>query len=299
MTELISNSNYIVYTFSWNEDKGGVIFMHHLVDELNRMGERAFLWPADPIYDTGRRQRLRNWLRPKPFVTNPLLQTPIAGTADLTAESIVIYPELVRGNPLKARNVVRWLLYKPGLLHPFEFEPNEMFFRVGPITDMPELTGGAPDLLMWKINPAYRNENRKDRTGVCYIVRKGKDKPRIPETEVPYAICIDGLPHRDINDIFNRCDTFYSYDEATMYSQFAAICGCTSVVVPGLFGSREEWSAQHPNGKFGIAYGNHPAEVQHARATRDLLLNEMRRKEEESLQTVKNFVRLTQMRFWR
>lgn len=295
---MTDKQNYIVYTFSWNEGKGGIIFMHNLVHELNRMGERALLWKSAPIYKPGRRQRLRNWLHPEPMVTNPLLDTPVAQRRDLTAESIVIYPELVRGNPLKARKVVRWLLYKPGLLHPFEFGPDEMFFRAGAMSDMPELTGGAPDLYLWKINPIYRNEDRPERKGVCYMVRKGKDKPRIPETETPDAVCIDGLPHEEVNEIFNRCDTFYAYDEATMYSQFAAICGCTSVVVPGMFGSREEWAAQHPNGRFGIAYGTHPAELDHARTTRHLLLDDLRRKEEESLGTVHNFVRLTRQRFW-
>jgi len=298
MDSLSDKRNYIVYTFPWNENNGGVIFMHNLVHELNRMGERAFLWKAAPIYEPGLRQRLRSWLRPDPMVTNPLLNTPVARRRDLSADSIVVYPELVRGNPLKARYVVRWLLYKPGALHPFDFGKDEMFFRVGAMSDLPEITGGAPDLLMWKINPVYRNENRPDRQGVCYIVRKGKAKPRIPETENPDAIRIDGLSHAEANEIFNRCETFYSYDEATMYSQFAAICGCTSVVVPGMYGSREEWAAQHPNGRFGIAYGTHPTELEHARATRHLLVEDMRRKEEESFETVGTFVRLTRQRFW-
>lgn len=295
---MADNRNYIIYTFPWDENIGGAIFMHHLAHELNRLGERAFLWKAAPVYRPAWRQRLWNWLRPERLLTNPLLDTPIAGPQDLSEDSIVIYPELVQGNPLKARHVVRWLLYKPGVLHPFDFGPEEMFFRVGPMSDLPDLTGGAPDLYLWKINPIYRNENRPDRKGVCYMVRKGMEKPRIPETEHPDAICIDGLSHAETNEIFNRCETFYSYDEATMYSQFAAICGCTSVVVPGMYSSREEWAAQHPNGRFGIAYGTTSAEFDHARTTRHLLVEDMRRKEEESLETVANFVRLSRERFW-
>lgn len=295
---MANKRNFIVYTFPWDENNGGVIFMHNLVHELNRMGERAFLWKAAPFFKDGVRQRIRNWLRPEAMLTNPLLNTPVAQHENLAADSIVVYPELVRGNPLKAQHVVRWLLYKPGLLHPFDFGPDEMFFRVGQITDMPEITGGAPDLLMWKINPVYRNEGRPDRRGVCFMVRKGKDKPRIPETQAPDAIPMDGLSHAEMNEIFNRCETFYSYDEATMYSQYAAICGCTSVVVPGMFTSREAWVSHHAQGKFGIAYGTHPVEFDHARATRHLLLEDLRRKEEESLETIRNFVGLTRQRFW-
>lgn len=290
--------NYLIYTFPWDENVGGIIFMHNLVHELNASGEKALLWKAGPVYDPGIRGRLRLWLRPEPMTLNPLLNTPVARRRDLTSDSIVVYPELVRGNPLEAQNVVRWLLYKPGLLHPYAFSSKEMFFRAGAMSDIPELTGGATDLYLWKINPTYRNENRQGRKGICYMVRKGKEKPRIPETETADATQIDGMSHEEVNEVFNRCDTFYSYDEATMYSQFAAISGCTSVVVPGMFGSRGEWVGQHPNGRYGIAYGNSPEELEHARTTRHLLLDDLRRKEEESLETVRRFVGLTKQRFW-
>lgn len=272
--------------------------MHNLVHELNCLGEKAFLWKAQPIYKQGRRQRLRSWLSPEPMTTNPVLDTPVARQKDLTENSIVVYPELVQGNPLRAQHVVRWLLYKPGLLHPYSFGSDELFFRAGAVSDLPELTGGAPDLYLWKINPAYRDENRPNRKGTAYMVRKGKEKPRIPETESENAIQVDGMSHKQLNEVFNDCDTFYSYDEATMYSQFAAICGCTSVVVPGMFGSREEWVAKHPKGKYGIAYGNTPAELEHARTTRHLLLEDLRKKEEAGLATVSDFVKLTREQFW-
>ena len=81
-------------------------------------------------------------------------------------DAIVIYPELVQGNPMRATNVVRWLLYKPGVRHPYHFTEGEMFFHCGKMFDVPELTGGAPELVMWRRNRTYRNENRPDRKGV-------------------------------------------------------------------------------------------------------------------------------------
>lgn len=290
--------NYIVVTWPWCENRGGVIFQHHLVDTLNKLGERAFLWQIGSIVPLGPRGWLRWRLKRGPMLTNPALNTPVARRRDLTAESIVIYPELLPGNPLKAKNVVRWLLYRPGLRHPYSFGPDEMFFRAGKMSDLPEITGGAPDLNMWKINPAYRNENRPDRRGVCYLLRKGNKKPRIPQTETADAICIDGMSHAQINDVFNRCDTFYSYDEATMYSQFAVIAGCTSIVVPGLYSSRAEWAAAHAKGRYGVAFGDSPEELEHARSTRELLLEDMRAKERESVDTVRHFIDLTHRRFW-
>lgn len=292
--------NYLIVTWPWSETNGGVMFLHQLAHTLNQMGERALLWRIGPIK---KRMSPREWLHyfrhyEWRMKTNPDLDTPIARRRDLTRNSVVVYPELLPGNPLGAKNVVRWLLYRPGLAHPYEFGKDEMFFRVDKIMDLPELTGGAPDLYLWKINPAYRNENRPDRKGACYLLRKGFQKPRIPETEAADAICVDGMSHEQMNDVFNRCEVFYSYDEATMYSQFAAISGCTSVVVPGLFPSREAWVAEHPNGRYGIAYGSDPSEMEHARATRHLLIENMRKREAEGVETVRRFIDLTHRRFW-
>lgn len=290
--------NYIIYTWPWNENSGGVIFMHNLCHQLNLMGEQAYLRRATSVYKLGPRSWIKYMLKRGAMKTNPALNTPLARSKDLNSESIVVYAEITLGNPLGLKNVVRWLLYKPGLAHPFKFGENEMFFKAGEMCDIEEITGGAPDLYLWQINPAYRNENRPDRKGVCYIVRKGSKKPRIAETESPEAICVDQMSHEEMNEIFNRCDTFYSYDEATMYSQFAAICGCTSIVVPGLFSSRSEWVANHPNGRYGIAYGNSDSELEHARATRHLLIDDMQKRETSSLDTVKNFIDITKEKFW-
>jgi hypothetical protein len=54
-------------------------------------------------------------------ITDPRLNTPrihtrtISSYPELLDRSIVIYPEVVAGNPLRATNVVRYLLNKPGL----------------------------------------------------------------------------------------------------------------------------------------------------------------------------------------
>jgi hypothetical protein len=287
---------YVVYAPEFDENSGGTIFMHELVNALNRMGRRALLWPMAPIYPQPRRRRLMNLIRPPRYRRSPALDTPLATRTDLAAPGcVVVYPELVRGNPLGADNVVRWLLYTPGVMHPYEFGPDEMFFCVDGMFDLPEVTGGAPELFLYKINPVYRDHGRGDRRGACYMLRKGKDKPRLPQTEG--AELLDGLSHEQIADAFNRCEAFYSYDEATMYSQYAALCGCLSVVIPGAYPSREQWAANYEIARYGIAYGLDAAELEHARTTRHLVLGLLRDKERAGLETVERFVELTRARF--
>lgn len=286
---------YLVFAPSFDEDIGGIVFQHELVNALNQLGQDAWLLPQGPVYKQGRILRLKRWLHPEPFLLDPKLNTPVASPADIDDRTVVIYPEITLGNPLGAKNVVRWLLYKPGLRHPYEFTEGEMFFRVFEKADIPELTGGAPELFLWKVNDTYKNEHRSGRKGACYIVRKGSYKPRIPETEAAGVIQIDSLGHKEINDLFNRCEVFYSYDEATMYSQYAAICGCLSIVIPGEHSSREDLARVHDVYHYGIAYGLD--DTAHARATQDRVLDVMKRKEQAGLDTVRQFIKLTKERF--
>jgi len=77
----------------------GVRCLHLLCDRLNRLGVSAAVTAE---------------------VIDPRLNTPrvsrgtISVYPELLNRSIVIYPEIVAGNPLRARNVVRYLLNKPG-----------------------------------------------------------------------------------------------------------------------------------------------------------------------------------------
>jgi hypothetical protein len=291
---------YIVYAPGYNPNVGGIIFQHELVHTLNMLGQEAYLWPQAPLYGVGKRDRLKRLLNPPPFETNEHLNTPIAKKSDLKAQNtVMIYPEIVLGNPTGAQNIVRWLLYKPGDQHPYDFTEGEMFFRCYEKADLPEITGGAPDLFLWKVNRVYRNEGREGRKGVAYIVRKGHRKPRLAPTEAPGATDINGMSHEEVNDVFNRVERFYSYDEATMYSQFAVLSGCLSIVVPGEYPDRAAWNQHHDLSINGIAYGDTPEEIAHAKATSGKLLEQLEAKEKAGIDTVRDFIAKTRDRFGR
>lgn len=299
-----ARKNYIIYVPSYDETSGGNIFLHLLAHTLNDLGESAVIWPWHVPPRLTIKALIRQILRRprnlfsinragQKLKTNPHLITPQARYSDLRKDSIVIYPEVTLGNPLNAQNVVRWLLYTPGIRNPFQFTEKELFFRAGEMSDIPALTGGAKDLYLWHINPAYKNENRPNRSGACYTIRKGEGKPRIAETE--NAICIDGMSHAETARVFNQCAVFYSYDEATFYSQYAALCGCLSVIVPGQYKNRQDWIAAHPLGRFGVAYGLD--DTAHALATRHqvgLMLDE---KVKDGVRSVSAFIDVTQKAF--
>ena len=70
--------------------------------------------------------------------------------------------------------------------------------------------------------------------------------------------------------IFNQTEKFYSYAPHTMFTTYAALCGCIPVVVPQKGVSREAWRPEKDF--FGVAYGDGVDQITWARNTRDELL---------------------------
>ena len=95
------NLPYIIVTPSYVPNSGGIIALHKLCHDLNQMGERAFLHHL-------------NVDKKNYFETNRNYQTPIADENIIRSDSIILYPEIVNGNPLNGKNIVRWLLNRPG-----------------------------------------------------------------------------------------------------------------------------------------------------------------------------------------
>jgi len=265
---------YVVVSPSYSETNGGAIVLHKLCHLLNELGEDAVVRPMLRHSKGGLRNRIGKGLKSERFATDPTLRTPVIRDNSARPDDIVVYPEIVPGNPLKAHHVVRWLLNKPGFRgRTIVPGPNDLFFTFDDFCDHPALTGGSPPILfLFSVNPEYRLINTEPRSGSCYMMRKGKGRPLVHnDTE---SICVDGLSHREMAEVFNRVERFYCYDEVTMYSQYAAVCGCISIVIPERFSRREEWATAHPLARYGVAYGLD--DIDHAVATRHLVEGHLR-----------------------
>ena len=286
---------FIVFADSFDENNGGVIALHRLCDLLNREGERALLWPARRLpWDDARRgasawAALRFGTRQlrKPYRTWPGFQTPLARAEDLPG-AIVVYPEIVVGNPLAGERVVRWLLHKPGFHKgKIGFGPTDRFFFYQHAFNDPALNPETDNLLktVFLRDDVYRRTNFGARRGSCYILRKGKGRPIVHDLHD--SVCVDKLSHAEMAVVFNRVATCVSYDLYTMYSHFAALCGCDSIVVPEDGVSKEAWYPD-PDDRLGLAYGFDDVEA--ARASAPRLLAHLKAQETTANTTVRNFV---------
>lgn len=282
-----SEPRFVIHTPDFNEDVGGVILLHKLCYMLNDLGYQAVLWPGDqrPVS-----KYLRFLNRDRALVLSKDYPAQVIKSHELAEHDIVIYPEVVRGNPLKHPHVVRWFLHKPGYhTGEIDYGKDELYFFFDSHSDDPSInTNPDNKLSLLAIHPAYVNRG-EDRSGSCYLVRKGKGKQLVHDLDG--SLKIDGLNHEEIANIFNRASVFYSYDEMTMYSQFAALCGCVSVVIPESYKCREDWVAKHPISRYGIAYGLD--DIDHAIQTQHKVREFFKRQEEISIQEIHQFVKKT------
>ncbi len=286
---------FVIYTPFYDENSGGIIVLYKLVQLLRKLGMEGYLWhianpfPIFPLKLRRFEKKFRYWYQRR---TDPLRYTspyslPVARRRDVV-DAVVVYPEIVAGNPLKADKVVRWLLYKPGAhLGNINFSPNDLFFYYLKEYDYPALNKFPDNQLCVTdyFSEIYQQTNFGSRHGSCFMVRKGKD--RVHNAHPADAVQVDGLSHRELAEVFNRCEYFFSYDLYTMYSTYASMCGCKSVVIPVEGMSIEDWRSE-PENRFGVAYGLE--DIPRALATREALLHQIEQFEENNLTSVRFFV---------
>ena len=118
-------TKFLIFAPSYDETNGGAIVLHKLCSILNELGYESYLHPYYETYEISKNncvkyinKSLKSFLFPwrKRYKINPAFNTPVLKktTKPLSDEWVAIYPEIVFGNPLHAKNVVRWFLHQPG-----------------------------------------------------------------------------------------------------------------------------------------------------------------------------------------
>jgi len=210
-----------------------------------------------------------------------------ASPHEINDRTIVVYPEVIKGNPLGAKNVIRWILLDLGIEMPSNHyltwgQKDLIYFWEPKI--------GQPQLAIPFISENIKNTNKDiPRRDTCYMIKKGRlyqnIGSRILDSDNNYSnglkvihssqsiaidngVMIENLP---IEEIFNGCKIFYCYDPNCFYAIMAPICGCITVLYPhDRYSSKEDYIKQRiytKNGYVhfaGIAYGDSKEEIENA-----------------------------------
>jgi hypothetical protein len=187
----------VIWAPDYTEAKGGHMALHLLCHVLRSAGHDAALYGTSHFCPRYLSAKARGVL----------------------SDDVVIYPERVTGNPLRARRYIQWRLYNAPIDHhavaTFDYAP--MFGH------RPRLCVIDPRLDLFRDIGAERDirrawtERKAGKQGVKVADRRGLEIPR-------------GWSLEQLAETFQRTERFVSYDRASWLSVQAALCGAESIV---------------------------------------------------------------------
>lgn len=253
---------YYIVTPQYARTSAGVRALHLLCHWLNKRGMRASILFLNSKRGTA---------------THPDLLTPVLTQAGVDLHfsegrtPIVVYPEIVTGNPTGSRCVVRFLLNVPGLLGgESHFGKEELV--LGYSRHLAELCGVPEQVLHVPVidtNVFFPGEH-EERTKTCFYAMKFQTVHEQSVFGVPQgAIEItanrtDSQSPQEIAAIFRRSKQFYCFENTALATE-AVLCGCPAIFMPNRYLERP--IALHELGWDGYAWGDTKSEIDRARAT--------------------------------
>lgn len=265
---------FYIWTPGFNSLSGGIMSLHRLAHHLCELGHESFL-----ITDT----------------KNPEWLGSLHDGYNMNPEGIAIYPEITVGNPYGLKKVIRWILNTPGVIGgDGVYGETDLVYKYAPYYTVPNESQVKGILTVMNDNRSKFIDLKQHISGKqCYIIRKGYYKTH--DKHEINSINIDDYHIKGGDDylikVFNECETFISYDHNTYISTQAAMCGCISIVIPDEKTSSENWKNTFPYFKYGIAYGNNPEEIEYALTTQDLLREQIKELENNSINQIKQVLK--------
>lgn len=272
---------YYIWALPYRDHSGGVLALHRLAHNLTLLGEEVYC--------------VTDGLNPR-YNTKSL--DPSRYHEMQSSDAVVIYPEIVFGNPFNAKNIVRWILNTPGVMggdgiygeRDLIFKFIDYFTVDSKYKVSGFLTAYDGKLDVW-------SDLDQPRNGTCFLVRKGKG--RILDKHPEGSIQIDGWEAKGgdqfLLKVFNECQLLICYDPSSFTNVIAALCGCIPVVIPEDGMTREQWYEKIPFYKNGIAYGF--GDILRAIETRPNLRAAVRELEENSLTETREMVKICESHF--
>jgi predicted O-linked N-acetylglucosamine transferase (SPINDLY family) len=219
--------NFIIATPGFVPSSGGIIALHNLARIIHE-----FNIPCKIFDFSGNK------------LPNDIFDI-YATEYDINDSTVVVYPEIVPGNPLNAKHVVRWILCELGIHCSANiystWGQNDFVYHYS--TFDPNKNVNSYNLLSPLCIDARLRDQEKVRDGYCHIIRKGHKFHQSLEYIHPddSLFLADELSQEMLIYIFNTKKYLISYDPYSYISTMAALCGCISIIVPLKNTSRKQW----------------------------------------------------------
>jgi hypothetical protein len=280
-----ADAPYYIYGLDYSQRSAGQRALHYLCHALNELGYEAYISSE---------------------VTHPGLRTPTLTRrirkrhAEAGCTPIVVYPEIVSGNPLDGRVVARWLLNQPGHLAGDRFyDDTDLIFVYSRAFELPGFQAQVLHIPTVDTTVFNNLDNPDDGTRdlVCYYANKYLYKGERLTRHAQDALSLGQevkLSRAQIAAILRRCRLLYIYEPTALMNE-ALLCGCPVCVVDS-----EYWRNNTGNMRFasdiGIAMSDTPEALAEAHRSVGNYAQAYARNIDLAWTQMRRFVNLTQMR---
>jgi hypothetical protein len=257
------SDSFVIYAPPFQENSGGIVVLHKLKDTLVSLGKECSLV--------------------------------VFGQSVDVEDAVVVYPEIVSGNPLKAKKVVRWVLNTPGKIGSSTestWGQDDIVFLFSDNFTCTKQHAGVLRVMDFRFD-LFHNK-RLDRDIDCCVLFykqssvRNEDVEKISNSNKTLLRLDDYISDlTSVSIILNRCRKFYSFDTNSYYNVAAALCGCDTIIIPSDSKSKEDWIKNEPCYKYGISYG---FEDSSPLVDSDVVVDHLKNLESENLISVKQFI---------
>jgi O-antigen biosynthesis protein len=273
---------YYIYAPDYRETSSGICVMHYLCHALNIAGHEAYVALCD--------------------VVNPALRTPqlteelIKRHHSLGRTPVVVYPEVVSGNPLSGQVVVRYILNRAGFLtgNALQAGQNDLYFHYA--HDFRDESLNTNMLTLPVIDselfspPQEPVERRKSYLYLHRHALRDVDFSALP-ADIEILSLSNPKTLAQLAEIFKAADVLYSYEISATCTE-AMLCGCPVIYLKG--GHIETLPFTEHFGDAGAAMYDEPGGLERARASLPQARERWLEIETTFWQQFEDFIRLTQ-----
>jgi hypothetical protein len=223
-----------VYAPPWRQNSAGIKVLHYLVHLINTMGHDAWLVISNPKSSLS--------------LSNPLLRTPILSQNQANEHFAqkrnpwVVYSETVPGNPLKANQVIRYLLNFPGNLGgPNRFDKSEYMVsysgKIAESQNVPSLTLFIPVVDLAELPIPISQEFKKGSLIYAGKYRAFMGTPDLTTVGNAIEIFRDGPKAQSRGEVLallNEAKQIYLFENSTIATE-ALLMGTVAIFVKNPF----------------------------------------------------------------
>lgn len=287
------NHPYYIVSHPYTRVSAGIRSLHLLCHHLNLNG-----FPAYIIFIGKENNSTGSSIEPD-FLTPILTQQAARYHFESGKKPIMVYPEIVSGNPYASPCVVRYVLNFPGLLGGDRvYGKDELCWgyskTLAAETSCPENVLFIPAS---NTNIFYPPKNQITRAGSCFYASKYKreHKGEIFDVTRTSVEITSRMPNsqspQEIAELFRRSELFYTYENSALALE-ATLCGCPAVFLPNQH--LKSIIASEELGNDGFAWGDSPEEISRAKATVNMATKNYEKAVDGFQKNLLKFITLTQ-----